>query len=521
MSNEKPLTLKTILDNLKAIANEVRSDSSFCKDIKQELEEYGYDWFGVSSSLEGEDLKEQVMKVLAVAVNEAIRTKVDLSGENKEAVKAELHQLLDDNKYKPSVDHFKVSLSNGLASMSSPLDMAKHLKKKEGIQWLVVNIIQYQFEMKWNTDTPAGEPDDYTFYEFCDKGNTTEFFKYKPRQAHVKATLYKECRRKSVNYLRGITKENLCPTVYIRAAGEWVSWRADGNYDGIRRAISIDEGDTDLNWITPSIRNFIKENADEQRVDHEDLKCLAKPTLYWAVLDDRDFQSEVSLLKVKRIGKTQVYVGKANNGIRGRWLKDSDSHCEMMKKCLDNVCAMTTYDSLRLEGIQLVDARLTLAKIREERTALFVIKTFGDNVEKAEIAVEKARMRLDEAKESLQLHMPPLTPQTIPRQPTLETVSSTFNMTHLRPALPTNSTPDQLRDEVAKRQEELDQAIVDIEDSKNLKRSKSEAEALLSEAERLHRKGKRVNDSRKNIIPFEDCRMTWTPKNMRYGMNNK
>lgn len=64
-------------------------------------------------------------------------------------------------------------------------------------------------------------------------------------------------------------------------------------------------------------------------------------------------------------------------------MKDKDNHCAMMKKCLDNVCNMTTYDPSALEGAQLVYVRLALAKIRSSmkkpiKTALFVIKTFGD-----------------------------------------------------------------------------------------------------------------------------------------------
>ena len=105
-----------------------------------------------------------------------------------------------------------------------------------------------------------------------------------------------------------------------------------------------------MSWINPRIRQFITENADVQRGDTESLKNTLKnkPTLYWAVLQDNDvFNVERSALKLESISETQVYVGKANNGIRGRWTKDKDNHCQMMKKCLDNVFAMTTYDPLR------------------------------------------------------------------------------------------------------------------------------------------------------------------------------
>jgi hypothetical protein len=261
--------------------------------------------------------------------------------------------------------------------------------------------------------------------------------------------------------------------VYIRTIDEgWVSWQADKD-----EFCNVRKNNKTLSLIDPSILKFITENADEQSRKDESLKnSLKNPTLYWAVLDDKDFIPET--LKLKKIGRTQVYVGRAINGIQGRWTRDSDNHCEMMKKCLDNVCAMTTYDPLRLDGISLVDARLTLAKVRGEHTALFVIKTFGDDVEKAEIAREKV-VSLREAEKCL------LVEKTARRRTKLEA-------------------------EVAKRRKEFNKAIADT------KRSKSKAEAPLTRAERLHLDGKRVNDPRKNIID-----MTWTPKDMKYGMNNK
>ena len=486
MSNEKLPTLKTILVKFKDIANKVRTNPLFCLYMRRELAGCGYNWFGgiLLSISDYEALRERVMKVLAVALNEAIQKKVDLVGGNMEVVKTELHQLLSIDEDKSLNDYFRSSVSDQLASMSSPLDMAKHLKKKEGIQWLVANIIQYQFEMKWNTDTPAGEPDDYTFYEFCDKENTTDLLKYIPRQAHVKATLYKKCRRESVYHLKRISIQQLCPTVYIRTADGWKSWRADKDEFN-----DVEDINTQFSWINSSILTFITENADEQSREVESLKTsLKKHTLYWAVLDDSDFMPGEKL-KLKEIGRTQVYVGRANNGIQGRWLEDSKNHCKMMKTCLDNVCAMTTYDPLRLEGISLVDARLTLAKVRREETALFVIKTFGDNVEKAEIAQEKAEVSLRKAKASLRV---------------TKTERHRIN----------------LEKKVAKRQEELNKAIAKTKRTKNTNTTKSEAEASLTKAEGLHLAGKRVNVQRKNIIRPKDYMMTWTPKNMGYGMNN-
>ena len=486
MSNEEELLLplKTILVNLKVIASKVRTNPSFRQKMEKQLsEDCGYNWFGSISNFDEEQLKEQVMKTLAVAVNVAIQKKVDLGCENK-VVNPELHQLLDNGKHESLYHHF-IPVEDPLEFelIYSPLDLAKYLKKtktESAPHWLVESIIQHQFDIRWRTHN--GDPDDYTFYQFRDNENTTDLLKYIPRQAHVKATLYKECRGESVYHLKRISKQQLCPTVYIRTAGVWKSWRADKDEFNDVEDINIQ-----LSWIKPSIRTFITENADEQSREVEYLKrSLEKHTLYWAVLNDRDFMPGEKL-KLKETGRTQVYVGRANYGIQGRWLKDGDNHCEMMKKCLDNVCAMTTYDPLRLEGISLVDARLTLAKVRREETALFVIKTFGDDVEKAKIAVERAEASLHKA-----------------------IASSREGKASLREA----EAP--LRAAKTILQKELDQAIVD-DSKKNRKTTKSEAEAPLSAAEKSHQKGKRVN-SRENIIPYDDD-MTWTPKDMGYGMN--
>jgi hypothetical protein len=138
----------------------------------------------------------------------------------------------------------------------------------------------------------------------------------------------------------------------------------------------------------------------------------------------------------------------------------------MMKKCLDNVCAMTTYDPLRLEGIQLVDARLALANVREEKTALFVIKTFGDGVEKSQIAQQKIEKRLDKVKHILKNKT---SRRVLPR--------ARFN---------------ELKEEKTLLQNKLDKEIAVISRLKRSKISKSVVEAQLIEAEKLHRKGKRV-----------------------------
>jgi hypothetical protein len=74
----------------------------------------------------------------------------------------------------------------------------------------------------------------------------------------------------------------------------------------------------------------------------------------------------------------------------------------MIKKCLNDLCDMTTYDSSRMDGIQLVDLRLTLAKVRGENTALFVTKTFVDvpGEAKGKIAFKLIEECMKQAKET-------------------------------------------------------------------------------------------------------------------------
>ena len=89
-------------------------------------------------------------------------------------------------------------------------------------------------------------------------------------------------------------------------------------------------------------------------------------------------------------------------GIQGRWITDGKHHCVMIKKCLNDLCDMTTYDSSRMDGIQLVDLRLTLAKVRGENTALFVMKTFVDvpGEAKGKIAFKLIEECMKQAKET-------------------------------------------------------------------------------------------------------------------------
>jgi hypothetical protein len=530
--------LKTSLSNLETIANK---ETGY---IKTQLTACGYaDWL----PNESED-QEQVHRVFAMAINEAIQNKLVLTKVNTVKIQEKyLRQLLGIDESTSLCPAYFTSLQN-IENASSPLDMAEHINDVSDD--LVKNLIQGQFKIKWNTLT--GEPKNYTFHEFCDKEKTTKFFKsYDPRRAHVEATLYKECRRKNVVDLKAITKRELCPKVYIRTANGWKTWNAATN--------TFANCEDSSEWMNASIKTIIEENADEQTDDESKLKeSLMKRTLYWAVVDDTDFKRG-DKLKLEPIGRTQVYVGKAMRGIKGRWIADGRSHCEMMKKCLDNVCAMTTYDPLRLEGIQLVDARLALAKVTEEKTALFVIKTFGDDVEKVEIAlqkiqkaeasleslpeanatIEEAKKSLSEASEScrqyfiktslLQAYESCHEVIDAAKKSLLEDCKSCCefltnaqnnlyeaekclrififyskvqeSLRHVKTAKHfATTTLQQLNEEVKKRMHEWYEET---------------AKKELEEAEKRHRHGKRVDNT--EIIHDDDIK--WLPKDMKYGMN--
>ena len=214
MANEEPqlLPLGKILFNLKCFAEKVREDRFFCADMADQLHDNGY---GVEEC----HCAKQVMKALALAVNEAIQEKVNLSQinlNNSWRNFIQLKQLLEVPPREPLHDYF-VDRTIPLEA-KSPLDMAIYLKK-DVPQWFVRNIIQHQFDIRWQTAT--GKPRDYNFYQFCNMTNTTTLLKYTPRLAHVQATLYKECSRICDVQRISENKVQLCPTVYIKTNDGW------------------------------------------------------------------------------------------------------------------------------------------------------------------------------------------------------------------------------------------------------------------------------------------------------------
>ena len=533
-----PPQLNDVLQILKNVVNEIETNQDYRRDMATQLKEtHGY-------SLEPNSSPENVIKEIAIEINYIFQKRVDFSDIRKKRVdlsdtrnketETSLHQLLTRDKPKPNCppkplrEYLDWNQYDGVLEAKSPLDLARKLKK-DVPQWFVSNIIQHQFDIKWSTDT--GEPEDYTFYQFYEMQNTSSLLKYAPRRAHVEATLYKKCRSISHD-VQGKSKEELCPMVYIRTVAGWKSWKA-GEPDDFN---AVEDIDTDLNWIHRDILKFIKENADQQKDDRKSLKkSLKKPTLYWAVLDDKDLRPPT----LNEFSKTQVYVGRAKYGIHGRWTVDSKNHCSMMKKCLDDVCAMTPYNALKLKGIQLVDARLALAKVREEeRTALFVVKTFGDEFEKAKMSLQAClevipktlSKLLPEPNSELLKYKDEIFPDVVTMfsddaetlsneaEEMLNTIEKYLNTAykclHKIPKTPTRETLRQ----------KLNEAAACVKDLRNDSKKKladrlKKAEASLIEAEKQHQNGERILNENLDIIPLSDPNERWQPKDMRYGMN--
>ena len=251
--------------------------------------------------------------------------------------------------------------------LTCPLDfIEKKILYPSTIQTFLKKFIECQFQLKWATSN--GWPREFSYYKFCDvmisqpwieKSMRETVLKNRVRNAQVKVQLYR-------HYMTHIRNEfedrDLCPTVYVRTGKK--RWRS------LNRELVALEGDgvDQFNWINEPIQSYILSEAetipeaelgDERRL----IEWLTKPTLYWAVVEDSNFQAGENL-KLNQIGRTQVYVGQANKGIKNRWLTSSSSHCHKMKKCLSVFRDVKTYNAELVSDVQLVDAVLLLEKLK-------------------------------------------------------------------------------------------------------------------------------------------------------------
>ena len=242
------------------MADNIRNESCL-DDIKTQLKNYnGYDnWFGDNPD------KCEVMKALAVALNKAIQGKIELVDKKSKQVNEELYDLLArGNETKKSPREYFLKTVNLTEEITSPRVLAEKCLKSDAAQWLVENTIQRQFDMKW--DTPTGEPD-YSFYDFCCTEKTKKYFKYIPRQAHVRATLYKEYCSNPKQYKKirhdalRLPKKVLCPIVYFSTINGWKAWQAyDEEHDKediIREVNSSHEFEWMTSIFSSSLKNML------------------------------------------------------------------------------------------------------------------------------------------------------------------------------------------------------------------------------------------------------------------------
>ena len=140
-----------------------------------------------------------------------------------------------------------------------------------------------------------------------------------------------------------------------------------------------------FDWISEPIRRYILSEAETipaaELRDGRLTERLTKHTLYWAVVEDSNFRA-VENLGLNQIGRTQVYVGKANKGIKNRWLTSPSSHCRKMKRCLSVFHDKKAYNAELVSDVQLVDAVLLLEKLKgNTNSALFLMQTFDGGKE--------------------------------------------------------------------------------------------------------------------------------------------
>jgi hypothetical protein len=251
----------------------------------------------------------------------------------------------------------------------------------------VKTLFEKQYELEWHTLT--GDPDQFSFYGFCKDiahahananavadGNVDaggeNVMTYDTRRAHVNSRLYHA--QQQLLEIRRLTFQKLCPPVYVRtttpaneAPGNdetWRKWVWDNN------AFIVTEENANIDWISnEDLRNHITENSKS----YDNGNFPNESHLYWAVLEEDDFENPLF--------KTQVYVGKASDGIRNRWVTGSKSHCKRMKFARDVMCEMSNYSPAALRWEQLVDLRFLLHKACNkdgENSGLFIMRYEGN-----------------------------------------------------------------------------------------------------------------------------------------------
>jgi hypothetical protein len=196
----------------------------------------------------------------------------------------------------------------------------------------------------------------------------------------VIARLWRE--QKRLREIRNLTYRELCPPIYALSlnGNAWAKWTFDNGHNTWRRR---NGPNININWITNvALRTYIQRNSKKKNFN---AFPAGKNQLYWAVLEEDDHGEDNNLPF-----RTQVYVGKAKNGIQKRWTgSQMSSHCKKMELVKDVMCSMVNYNPTPLQPEQLVDLRLLLHKACHQKgknSGLFIMGEYSKckNMNKAE-----------------------------------------------------------------------------------------------------------------------------------------
>ena len=234
-------------------------------------------------------------------------------------------------------------------------------------------LFEKQYEIEWHTET--GDPDPFSFYKFCksvEDAGGEDVMTYETRRAHVISKLYQT--QEELRNIRGLTHKELCPPIYVRCEDPavWIQCRYES---GKWQCRDFNEG---ISWISNvHLRRYIDSNS--KVYTHEDVEneLFLQGKLHWAVFEEEEYEQHRRTNEFLPF-KTQIYVGKAQNGIKERWLDGSKSHCKRMESARDVMCNMLSYDPTALPQQLLVDLRLLLHKACNPdglKSGLFIMKT--------------------------------------------------------------------------------------------------------------------------------------------------
>jgi hypothetical protein len=213
---------------------------------------------------------EQVHNLFVKAVNMSMMYTVDLCKDDPLLMQKLKKLLVDTLSSTIQKRQIKYYLTDKLLdrriqnNLKSPLDfLKKHCIKSSATQTFFIQLIECQFQMKWNTTTAdagiSGRPIPFNYYEFCNEEKKiwpkTELksLKNQVRRAHVLVQLFQ---MRDAVLSQELSSDALCPPVYIRTdKNMWKNWNPTSKTFG--ETINLDEVADPFSWINDSIRSYI------------------------------------------------------------------------------------------------------------------------------------------------------------------------------------------------------------------------------------------------------------------------